>query len=75
MDVIAKRVIAARSGNNPFVIGRMKSGWLVLGETQPLPGYCQLLADPIVSSLNDLQERRGRNIFWTWLLPEMPCLL
>ncbi|GAP23239.1 hypothetical protein QMA67_04075 [Gluconobacter japonicus] len=55
MDVIAKRVIAARSGNNPFVIGRMKSGWLVLGETQPLPGYCQLLADPIVSSLNDLQ--------------------
>ncbi|QEH95811.1 HIT family protein [Gluconobacter thailandicus] len=55
MDVIAQRVIAARSGNNPFVIGRMKSGWLVLGETQPLPGYCQLLADPIVSSLNDLQ--------------------
>lgn len=55
MDVIAKRVIAARNGNNPFVIGRMKSGWLVIGETQPLHGYCQLLADPIVSSLNDLK--------------------
>ncbi|MBS1040541.1 hypothetical protein JK203_06725 [Gluconobacter cerinus] len=55
LDVIANRVVAARNGSNPFVIGRMKSGWLVIGETQPLAGYCQLLADPVVSSLNDLK--------------------
>lgn len=54
-DVIAQRVAAARRGSNPSVIGRMKSGWLVIGETQPLPGYCQLLADPVVPTLNDLQ--------------------
>ncbi|EHH67700.1 HIT family protein [Gluconobacter morbifer] len=54
-DVIAERVVAARRGNNPSVIGRMKSGWLVMGETQPLPGYCQLLADPVVPSINDLK--------------------
>ncbi|MBF0890812.1 hypothetical protein HKD28_05155 [Gluconobacter sp. LMG 1744] len=53
-DVIAQRVAAARRGSNSSVIGRMKSGWLMIGETQPLPGYCQLLADPVVPTINDL---------------------
>ncbi len=34
----------------------MKSGWLVAGDVQPLPGYCLLLADPVVPSINDLDE-------------------
>jgi len=34
----------------------MTSGWLVIGDVQPLPGYCVLLADPVVESLNALAE-------------------
>lgn len=36
----------------------MKSGWLVIGDVQPLPGYCLLLADPVVESINALGEVR-----------------
>lgn len=32
----------------------MPSGWLVIGDVQPLDGYCLLLADPVVESLNVL---------------------
>lgn len=34
----------------------MRSGWLVIGDVQPLPGYCLLLADPVVESINVLSE-------------------
>lgn len=34
----------------------MSSGWLVIGDVQPLPGYCLLLADPVVESLNAMSE-------------------
>ncbi len=59
MNLIEERVAMARAGTNPFVIARMASGWLVIGDVQPLPGYCLLLADPVVPSLNhlDAQER------------------
>ena len=36
----------------------MKSGWLVVGDVQPLPGYCVLLADPVVESINALDQAR-----------------
>ena len=55
-NLIAERVRLARAGQNPFVICRMPSGWLVIGDVQPLPGYCLLLSDPVVPSLNDLDE-------------------
>ena len=32
----------------------MMSGWAVIGDVQFLPGYCLLLPDPVVPSLNDL---------------------
>ncbi|MGU3495838.1 HIT family protein [Xanthobacteraceae bacterium A53D] len=54
MNLIEERVAMARAGTNPFVISRMASGWLVIGDVQPLPGYCLLLADPVVPSLNAL---------------------
>ena len=53
-DLIERRVALAQRGANPFVIGRMPSGWLVIGDVQPLPGYCLLLADPVATSLNAL---------------------
>ena len=52
-----ERVDAARAGSNPTVIGRMPSGWAVLGDFQFLAGYCLLLADPVVASLNDLDAQ------------------
>jgi diadenosine tetraphosphate (Ap4A) HIT family hydrolase len=55
-NLIEQRVEAARLGQNPFVVARMASGWLVIGDVQPLPGYCLLLADPVVDSLNTLNE-------------------
>lgn len=53
---IPQRIEAARAGTNPTLICRMPSGWVVLCDMQFLSGYCILLADPIVSSLNDLNR-------------------
>ena len=55
-NLIVERVELARRGQNQFVICRMKSGWLVIGDVQPLPGYCVLLADPVVESINALDR-------------------
>ncbi len=52
--LIHKRVDAARHGDNPTVIAPMKSGWAVMGDVQFLAGYCLLLPDPVVPSLNGL---------------------
>jgi diadenosine tetraphosphate (Ap4A) HIT family hydrolase len=38
----------------------MPSGWAVLGDAQFLRGYSLLLADPVVSDLNALDEERRR---------------
>lgn len=53
-SIVTRRVLSARTGNNPTVIGRAASGWIVIGDQQHLRGYCLLLADPIVPRLNDL---------------------
>ncbi|MBV8036238.1 HIT family protein [Roseateles sp.] len=61
MPLIADRVLLARAGANPWVIARLSSGWAVMGDVQFLPGYCLLLADPVVPSLNDLDaDARAR---------------
>ena len=52
--LIHERVALAREGRNPTVISKMISGWAVMGDVQTLPGYCLLLPDPVVESLNDL---------------------
>ena len=57
MPLISHRVELARKGANDKVICRMASGWAVMGDVQFLPGYCLLLPDPVVSSLNDLDAQ------------------
>jgi diadenosine tetraphosphate (Ap4A) HIT family hydrolase len=57
MPLITERVNLAREGKNPYVIRRMASGWAVMGDVQFLQGYCLLLPDPVVPSLNDLSEQ------------------
>jgi diadenosine tetraphosphate (Ap4A) HIT family hydrolase len=58
LPLIADRVELARRGANETVICRLPSGWAVVGDVQFLPGYCLLLADPVVASLNDLDDAR-----------------
>lgn len=58
MNLIEERVAMARIGENPYAISRLPSGWLVIGDVQPLPGYCLLLADPVVPSLNALSSKQ-----------------
>jgi diadenosine tetraphosphate (Ap4A) HIT family hydrolase len=55
---IPERIEAARKGSNPTVICPVPSGWVVLCDTQFLRGYCILLADPVVPSLNDLDHEK-----------------
>jgi diadenosine tetraphosphate (Ap4A) HIT family hydrolase len=57
MAMITDRVELARRGHNDTLIGRLPSGWAVLGDVQVLRGWCLLLADPVVPSLNDLDDR------------------
>jgi diadenosine tetraphosphate (Ap4A) HIT family hydrolase len=56
--LIAERVALAQRGESPWVIDKLPSGWAVIGDVQFLPGYCLLLADPVVPSLNDLTGDR-----------------
>jgi diadenosine tetraphosphate (Ap4A) HIT family hydrolase len=59
--LIHRRVEAARKGENPTVLCRMGSGWAVFGDVQVLNGYCLLLPDPVVPSLNDLDSQARVN--------------
>ena len=56
--LIHQRVREAHRGENPTVICRMPSGWAVIGDQQFIPGYCLLLADPVVPDLNALTGRQ-----------------
>ena len=60
--IIHERIDLARKGLNPTVISKMKSGWVVLGDNQVIPGYCLLLRDPVVETINDLSKKE-RAIF------------
>lgn len=51
---IHEKVERARQGENPNVVARVPSGWVVLGDSQFLNGYCLLLPDPVVPTLNDM---------------------
>jgi diadenosine tetraphosphate (Ap4A) HIT family hydrolase len=53
---------AARRGQNPTVLGRLRSGWAVIGDHQRLPGYCLLLHDGEADHLTDL-PRPQRAVF------------
>jgi diadenosine tetraphosphate (Ap4A) HIT family hydrolase len=50
-----QRLAAARAGQNPAVIAKLRSGYVTMGQTQFLPGYCVLVADADdVDHLTDL---------------------
>lgn len=49
------RIGSAIDRTNPMVIAKLIGGFVALGDTQFLPGYCVLLPKRKVSSLNDLE--------------------
>jgi len=62
INIIHERVALANKEENKTVIEKMNSGWVVLRDNQIIPGYCILLSDPIVETINDL-EKNKRNQF------------
>jgi hypothetical protein len=38
-SIIRQRVQMAKDGTNPYVIKKLRSGWLVMGEVQPVEGF------------------------------------
>lgn len=48
----------ARTGQHPALVCRVPSGWVVLCDMQYLSGYCILLPDPVVASINDLDPQQ-----------------
>lgn len=63
-NLVEERISLARKGLNPTVITEMRSGWVVLGDNQIIPGYCLLLADPVAKGINELTIE-GRKQFLT----------
>ena len=56
--LIYERVDEANAGVNTKVVCRVESGWVVMGDVQPVAGYSLLLPDPVVPSLNHLDDER-----------------
>lgn len=62
--LIHERVGLCREGKNDKSICRVSSGWVVIGDVQFLRGYCLLLADPVVRSLNDLSKEQRKDFLY-----------
>lgn len=62
---ISARVERIRAGADPQCLGRMSSGWAILGKHQPpaLRGCCMLLPDPVVASPNHLEVAARERFF------------
>ncbi len=56
MPSTTEKIELSRKNEYPNLIGKLESGWVVLHDDQPLEGYCVLLADPQVPSLNHLTK-------------------
>lgn len=52
--VVHQWVEAARDGSNPRVVAKLNGAWLLMGESQFLPGYMLVVPDPVVPDLNAL---------------------
>lgn len=58
--VIHRRIAACQAGQDPTCLGRMASGWAVMGDPQVLRGYCLLLPDPVPPHLNAMDPEHRR---------------
>lgn len=61
--VIHDRVASLRAGNDPYVICKLETCWVTVANRPLLPGHCVTFADPVVFSVNDLDEET-RMKYW-----------
>lgn len=54
MTAIHRFVDGCNNGTLPNLVGKVSSGWVIMGAQQVMPGYCLLLPDPVVPHLNVL---------------------
>lgn len=54
--VIHQKVELANQGKNPNAIIKLKSGWVMMSDFQPVEGYCLLFSDPVATDLNSLNR-------------------
>lgn len=62
--VIHERVEQCRAGTYEKLIGRVKSGWVVMGDVQFLEGYCLIYPDPVVPHLNALAADERKTLMY-----------
>lgn len=56
LTAIHRMVERCRANDYPALVGKVPSGWVVMGDAQAFPGYCLLLPDPVVAHLNVLKS-------------------
>ena len=54
MTEIHQRVLQIKAGRYSPALAKLKSGYVVMGDPQVLPGYCLIYPDPVVPHLNAL---------------------
>lgn len=59
-----ERIEDLRAGRNPRLVAKLPSGWVEFAPFQFRLGYCLLLADPIVPSLNDASPEVQRQFLF-----------
>lgn len=62
--LIHQWVSACRAGTHPRQVCRVGSGWVIMGETQIVRGYCLLVPDPVVGHLNALTGAARQTALW-----------
>ena len=60
---IHDRVEGLRRGSDPYLIAKLETGWVVLSDKPLVPAHCIFFADPVVFSVNDLDEATRMN-YW-----------
>ena len=50
--VIHQWITACQNGSNPRVVAKLEGAWVLMGESQFLPGYMLVVPDPVVPHLN-----------------------
>lgn len=60
---IHEAVEKARSGDHPYLITKLETCWVIAQDQPFTKGHCVTLADPVVFSVNDLNEEMRMKYF------------
>lgn len=54
LTAIHQWIEACQQGSNPRTVAKLKGAWVLMGQSQFLPGYMLVVPDPVVPDLNAL---------------------